>query len=260
MARVADADDWWLAFLDTSVWLPVLSLCATWTALHALVKHTGGPKLELEGANKVVSTLHATIAVTGCTTVFFVENNGFGAELLPLQKVLLQVSSGYFLYDTLIAVIRNNWDFVLHHLATASGMLWVLLFRVSGYEVCMCTLLAEVSTPFLNCRYFAKPRTEPTRHLTKQQLQMEQETDKRLSAYEAFSLAFAVTFLVSRFVVAPFLLFCTVTCPTTPLYIKVGGTTVWLVSLFWGYKVFRLLARGLVGKMMVNGERTRKMD
>lgn len=103
---------------------------------------------------------------------------GTGDELMPY---LILYSFGYFMYDFIVMIAypeTADWQSFVHHFTVASSMVGGTYLNVA-VPYMFFFLIEELSTPFLNLKYFARNRPV---------------------AYHWFSVTFALTFLFSRMV------------------------------------------------------------
>ncbi|PHJ17103.1 lag1 and cln8 lipid-sensing domain protein [Cystoisospora suis] len=161
------------------------------------------------GVNRLISSLHASIAVNWALAVLLEDHSGsgtatnnqpslpqrtsplgphstggsvclfhFGRPVTNHERPLLLFSFSYFLYDTLYELI--SWDIpsVLHHVTTVIGLLSVLLQDCAGTDLVAALLVAEISTPALHLRYFLVQYTKRREALTGK-IQSQSEADGR---------------------------------------------------------------------------------
>ena len=53
-------------------------------------------------------------------------------------------------------------------------------------------------------------------------------------------MLFAVVFFVARICFGPVLVYHTVMSPTSPVFVKLSGVALEVVSVFWFYKIFKI--------------------
>lgn len=149
-----------------------------------------------------------------------------------LQQLVLVYSMGYFITDSVVVLwIVPDASAALHHVSILLGQLSTVFYGqfesqptsgrffnyqgTSGYPLACFLFAAEISAPFLNAFLsgFAP----------------------KGSKFEFISKAvFAVTFLISRLVICPFLTYeFVVNCPNAPVIPKIVCVFVMGVSVYW---------------------------
>jgi hypothetical protein len=149
-----------------------------------------------------------------------------------LQQLILVYSMGYFITDSVVVLwIVPDPSAALHHVSILVGQLVTVFYGnfeaepatgrffnyqgASGYPLACFLFAAEISAPFLNAFMsgFAP----------------------KGSKFELISKAiFAVTFLISRLFICPFLTYeFVVNCPNAPLVPKVVCVCVMGISIYW---------------------------
>jgi hypothetical protein len=149
-----------------------------------------------------------------------------------LQQLVLVYSMGYFITDSAVVLwIVPDASAALHHVSILLGQLSTVFYGqfesqptggrffnyqgTSGYPLACFLFAAEISAPFLNAFLsgFAP----------------------KGSKFEFISKAvFAVTFLISRLVICPFLTYeFVVNCPNAPVIPKIVCVFVMGISVYW---------------------------
>eukprot|EP01066_Platyproteum_vivax_P004011 Platyproteum_vivax@DN15033_c0_g1_i1.p1 len=181
--------------------------------------------------NLATSGFHSAV-VTFITGIAILWQPGqYGVSLTQIQKLALEIASGYYVYDTLYSLVDGDYLMAVHHLCTLSGLVTGLFYNISGFELCYCLFLTEPSTLLLNARYFLRSYTQPLA--------------LGLSAYDTTSLAFAVVFIMGRLVIGGVI--TTITCfnSTTPLFIKLCACGIVLVSAYWAIGIVNKVKKAL---------------
>ncbi|KAK9830423.1 hypothetical protein WJX72_011688 [[Myrmecia] bisecta] len=156
----------------------------------------------------------------------------FGQPTRPAELLVLSIATGYFFYDTLCCLIIDaDLANFLHHVCTLAGLAIGTFPQQSGVELTLCLLLMEVSNPMLHGRYLMR------------ELGM-----KETALAEINQIAFVLTFFVCRILLGPFVVYGTLTCPTSHPLVKIGGLGIQVVSLFWFYKIAQVAAAKFGGK------------
>ncbi|KAF4092710.1 hypothetical protein AMELA_G00024000 [Ameiurus melas] len=200
-----------------------------------------------EWNSRLVSTVHAVIVGLFCLYILWFDDvvNADPVWGDPnLVKLNVAITCGYLLYDLLL--LASNWStmgdsfFVCHHLAALYAYGYVLSRGVLPYFANF-RLISELSTPFVNQRWFFESLAYPRSH--------------RLVV--ANGVAMAVAFFLVRIAVMP------------PYWVKVfetfgtsaferlglGAQVAWIVScvcldvlnVVWMYKIARGCYRVITG-------------
>lgn len=111
-------------------------------------------KLQLE--NRVVSTFHSIFAPIHTVKALCYE--GFSNSVQPMEvssytKYSMHFSLGYFLWDLVASIKEGDPSFIIHAIACL-GVFIMGLLDPSITIVVLSFLLYEVSTPFVNIRWF----------------------------------------------------------------------------------------------------------
>ncbi|PON90962.1 TRAM/LAG1/CLN8 domain containing protein [Trema orientale] len=199
----------------------------SWSAAFILIRKTF-PNRSFEFCNRVVSTIHATVAVTLAS--LSVED--WKCPVCPLasksstqQMKTLAVSLSYLIYDLIFCLFDKKFsiDNSVHHLVSIVGIGAGLAHGKCGSEMVAALWITEISSPFLHLREFLKELGY-------------RDTDLNLAA----DISFALTFTVARMVGGPYLTYVTLTSEN-PLIIQVMAVGLQLVSAFWFYKLARMI-------------------
>lgn len=176
-----------------------------------------------EGSNRLVSITHSILAIAISILTLSLDAQPFGAPLTSIHALGLTFSLGFFLYDMMYELTTlKSTSLILHHVMACIGLGCGLLTQSSGTELIASILATEISTPFYHLRAFFRQR----RTVTEQ------------ARYYTVSMAFGLIFLLSRcLTLGPYITYNTVRSSTTPLFVKISGTTVYLLSLMWGYRI-----------------------
>lgn len=209
-------------------------LYVIWLTLYLLARHIFFRSLSPDGANRVVSLLHAFIGIVlpAGAINFAALQADVGTPTTRAQLLALRVSLSYFLYDTFcciaIELSTTGLDVAttFHHVATLSGLLVGVFQRVSGHELLCCLLLMEVSNPCMHTRFLLKETGMADTQL-----------------YAVNGAVFAFTFLMCRNVLGLPVVYWTVMSERTPLIVKAGGLGIMFVSLFWTKKLLSMIRR-----------------
>ncbi|KAG9449759.1 hypothetical protein H6P81_009724 [Aristolochia fimbriata] len=198
-----------------------------WGALFLLLRNLL-PKRSFEFCNRLVSTVHATLAVSlACFSVqdWTCPVCPLASRSSPLQMQILTVTLSYLIYDLICCLFdkKVNLDNAVHHIVSIVGIGSGLAYELCGSEMVATMFITEISSPFLHMRELLKELGY-------------RDTDLNLAA----DIAFAVTFSVARMISGPCLTYVTLTADY-PLLIKGMALGLQLVSAFWFYKIVRMV-------------------
>lgn len=121
--------------------------------------NTLSPQKKIEWNSRVVSTIHSLVVGTlGLYILFFDESKAeplWGRSLIV--ELNISIATGYLISDLVIMLL--NWEvfgefgYILHHVTAIYGFVLLLIFRTLEY-IGNFRLLAELSSPFVNQRWF----------------------------------------------------------------------------------------------------------
>ena len=194
-------------------------------------------------ASFLISTVHAITILALTSYVIFSEcwdsHSSFcnfnASSNSDVQQGILLYSMGYFITDSIVVLwVAPDLSAALHHVSILFGQFFAVFYGdfqegregrifgypgISGYALACFLFAAEVSAPFLNT-FMSGLAPSGTR-------------------FEFISKAlFASTFLISRLVVCPFLLYeFVVNCPNAPIVPKAVCVFVMGISVYWSKAV-----------------------
>lgn len=199
----------------------------SWTTLFLLTRRVF-PKRSFDFCNRVVSTIHASLAVTLAS----LSVQDWSCPVCPLaskssphQMQTLAVTVAYLIYDLVCCLFdkRVKLDNTIHHLVSIVGLVAGLAYQRCGSEMVAALWITEISSPFLHSRELLKELGY-------------NNTDLNLAA----DIMFAVIFTFARMVGGPYLTYVTLSA-NNPLLIKAMAVGLQLVSAFWFYKIARMV-------------------
>ncbi|KAE8057164.1 hypothetical protein FH972_013876 [Carpinus fangiana] len=200
----------------------------SWTTTFLLTRKWIFPKRSFEFCSRIVSTIHATLAVI--LSSLSVQDWScpacpLASKASPKQMETLAVSLSYMMYDLVCSSFDKGVgvDNSIHHLVSIVGFGAVLAYGRCGSEVVAALWITEISTPFLHLRELLKELGY-------------KDTDLNLAA----DILFAVIFTLGRMVGGPYLAYVTLSA-SNPLIIKAMALSLQLVSAFWFYKILRMV-------------------
>ncbi|KAM5564974.1 TLC domain-containing protein 5 [Rosa sericea] len=199
----------------------------SWTTAFLFIRKMC-PKRSFGFCNRLVSTIHATIAVTLAS--LSVEDwrcpvCPLAAQSSPQQMKALAVSLSYLIYDLICCLFDKQFslDNFFHHLVSIIGIVAGLAYQRCGSEMAAALWITEVSSPFLHLREILKELGY-------------KDTDLNLAA----DISFAAIFSVARMGGGPYLAYVTLSAHN-PFIIKGMAVGLQLVSTFWFYKIARMV-------------------
>ncbi|MED6204242.1 hypothetical protein PIB30_007351 [Stylosanthes scabra] len=192
-------------------------------------------KRSYDFSNRIISTIHAILAVTLAS----ISVQDWKCPMCPVasksslkQMEVLAVSLSYLIYDLVCCLFgeRMNMDTTIHHLVSIVGIGAGLCYQKSGSEMVACLWITEMSSPFLHLRELLKELGY-------------KDTPLNLAA----DLLFAAIFTFARMVAGPYLTYVTVTA-NNPFLVKAMASGLQLVSAFWFFKILRMVKYKLTKK------------
>ncbi|XP_021638605.2 uncharacterized protein LOC110634023 isoform X2 [Hevea brasiliensis] len=194
--------------MENIIILGVISWATTFLLIRKLL-----PNRSFEFCNRLVSSIHAILAVTLAS--LSVED--WRCPACPLAS---KPSSSQ----------RFNLDNTIHHLVSIVGLGAGLAYQKCGSELVTALWMTEMSSPFLHLRELLK------------------ELGYRDTALNlAADMSFAIIFSFARMVAGPYLTYVTIKA-NNPLVIKVMALGLQLVSAFWFFKIVRMIKYKVASK------------
>ncbi|XP_076802761.1 TLC domain-containing protein 5-like [Clavelina lepadiformis] len=201
-----------------------------WTLMWFTLYHTSCKILRSKGAEyncRIVTLVHATtITISSCYISFFYGTNPFtisGTPNSPEQLFIITVSLGYFLYDFAWCLYHQSEGpvMLLHHVISVSFMIVCLCLGVSGIEVVTTIFGSEVTSVFLNIRWFMK------------------EHNVYSGTYVGLIIdyLFVALFIGVRIGVGGYLMFSVLQSSKSPVIVKVGGFSLYCVNCFFLFQI-----------------------
>ncbi|KAK2971483.1 hypothetical protein RJ640_020889 [Escallonia rubra] len=199
----------------------------SWTTAFLLTRMVF-PKRSFDFCNRIVSTLHASLAVTLAS--ISVQDwrcpvCPLASKSSPLQMQALAVSLAYLIYDLVSCLFDKHvkLDNSIHHLVSIVGIGAGLSYKMCGSEMVAALWITEISSPFLHSRELLKEYGY-------------RDTDLNLAA----DISFAVIFTMARMIGGPYLTYVTLSA-NNPYLIKAMALGLQLVSAFWFYRIARMV-------------------
>ncbi|XP_010461469.1 PREDICTED: transmembrane protein 136-like [Camelina sativa] len=194
-------------------------------------------------SNRLLSTAHATIAVTLAT----LSVQDWSCPVCPRaskpslkQMDVMAFSLSYMIYDLICCQFDKviSIDNAVHHFVSILGFIAGLAYQKSGSEIIATLWIAEISSPFFHLREILKEIGY-------------RDTSLNLAA----DVCFASIFTLARIVCGPFLVYVSLSADN-PIFIKAMGSGLQLVSIFWFYKIFGMMRYKLFKKPKSNKKST----
>nr|XP_043617756.1 TLC domain-containing protein 5-like [Erigeron canadensis] len=199
----------------------------SWTSAFLLTRKIL-PKRSFDFCNRIVSTIHAVVAVM--LAVLSVQDwrcpvCPLASNSSPLQMRALGVTLAYLIYDLVCCLFDKSIkiDNSVHHLVSIVGIGAGLAYEKCGSEMVAAMYITEVSSPFLHLRELLKELGY-------------KDTDVNLAA----DVAFALMFTIARMCFGPYLCYVTLSA-NNPILIKAMALGLQLVSAFWFCKIARMV-------------------
>ncbi|KAJ1408021.1 TRAM/LAG1/CLN8-like proteiny domain [Sesbania bispinosa] len=214
----------------------------SWTSAFLVVRRIF-PKRSFDFCNRIVSTIHAILAVTLAS--LSVED--WKCPICPVasksshkQMQVLAVSVSYLIYDLVCCHFgeRVSLDNTIHHLVSIVGIVAGLCYQKCGSEMMAAVWVTEMSSPFLHLRELLKELGY-------------RDTLLNLAA----DILFAAIFTFARMLAGPCITYVTLSS-NNPLLIKAMGLGLQLVSTFWFFKIVRMVKYKLTKRSTsINGNK-----
>ncbi|XP_050267544.1 uncharacterized protein LOC126712304 [Quercus robur] len=210
----------------------------SWSTIFLLTRRVFS-KLSFEFSNRVVSTIHATLAVILAS--LSVQDwrcpvCPLASKSSPKQMQTLAVTLSYMIYDLVCSLFNKKFklDNSIHHLVSIVGMGAGLAYNKSGSELVAALWVSEISSPFLHLRELLKELGY-------------KDTDLNLVA----DILFAAIFTFARMGCGSYITYLTVAA-NNPFVIKAMALSLLLVSAFWFYKIAAMVNYKLMKRTSKN--------
>ena len=184
------------------------------------------------------STLHAFIMIVLSLVML---GGGFIDSYVVSKSALgfftLQVSFGYFVADFAVVLassqLRKDFGTIAHHISSISGIFLSLLYEGHLMFFPVFRLIAELSTPFVNLRWYLQ----------------ETNTSKSSKWFILAAVGMTVAFFVTRILPIPWQWYITIQTVTDEaayviplkfrMFLCVSMLVFDLLNLYWMYKIGR---------------------
>ncbi|KAM7514113.1 hypothetical protein LguiA_003696 [Lonicera macranthoides] len=204
----------------------------SWTTGFLVIRRVL-PNKSFEFCNRIVSTIHATLAVilaSLCVQDWTSPVSPSASKSSPIQMKTIGVSLSYMIYDLACCLFDKHvkLDNSIHHLVSIVGLAAGLSYQMCGSEMVAALWVTELSSPFLHLRELLKECGY-------------KDSDLNFAA----DISFAVIFTVARMIGGPYITYVTLSA-NNPFLIKAMALGLQLVSAFWFYRIARMVKYKLI--------------
>ncbi|KAL3695355.1 hypothetical protein R1sor_009431 [Riccia sorocarpa] len=208
---------------------------AAWGAGFGIVRALSGGKRSWDFCNRCISMVHVFVCIYLCMASvrdWSRPLDGVGTASSPSEMRALKTSLAYFIYDFFCCLLDVKVDYAnaVHHIVTIVGLGYGFVTQAYGPELIACLWLMELSNPFMHARELMKEagiKDTPLNMLN--------------------DLAFVVVFTLARLGAGPFVVYSTLKSED-PLTVKLGAVGIQVISIFWFYRIARMVVYKLTKK------------
>lgn len=204
--------------MDNEILHTVMAGVVAWSAAFFIIRMVM-LKRSFDFCNRLVSLMHVGVALwmaSASVKDWRHPLQPLASPSSPLQIRALAVSLSYFIYDFFCCLFDT-------HISVSN-----CIHHTCGTELVGSLLLTEISSPFLHMRELLKELGYK---------------DTNLNLINDICFAFIFTF--ARLIIAPYLTFATLKA-NNPFIIKGTALGLQVVSIFWFYKIVRMVYYKLV--------------
>ncbi|GLJ19308.1 hypothetical protein SUGI_0347600 [Cryptomeria japonica] len=208
-------------------WHTVVVGVFAWSAVFVVLRKMIGNR-SFDFCNRLVSMVHVGVAIwlsSASIKDWRHPLHPLASPSSPLQIRALAVSLSYFIYDFIccLFVTPISISNCIHHTVSILGLLGGISYGVCGSELVGCLWLMEISNPFMHMRELLKELNYK---------------DSNLSLIN--DICFALIFSFARLIMGPYVTYYTLTA-NNPFIIKATSFGLQAVSIFWFYKIVRMV-------------------
>ncbi|GLJ19312.1 hypothetical protein SUGI_0347660 [Cryptomeria japonica] len=208
-------------------WHTLLVGVFAWSAVFVVLRKIMWNR-SFDFCNRLVSMLHVGVALwlsSASIKDWRHPIHPLASPSSPLQIRALAVSLSYFMYDSICCLFETPISIsnCIHHTVSILGLLGGIYYGVCGSELVGCLWLMEISNPFMHMRELLKELGYK---------------DSDLSLVN--DICFALIFSIARLIMGPYLTYLTLTA-INPFIIKATAFGLQVVSIFWFYKIVRMV-------------------
>lgn len=215
---------------------PVLSCFCIWTTCYYMLCMLNHEKSS-EFNCRIVTIIHGVFSCILCSYCGFIVGpwpfDALGEQNTPLQTLCIVVTLGYFMFDFLWCVLKQTEgiDMLLHHITSICGLCLSMYLEHSGSELVATIFGSEISNPCLQMRWFLRDAGKYNTHIAKLN-----------------DILFIALFLVIRIGLGSQLLHCTLFSSKSHVLIKLGGASLYTISLVWMIFILMFARKRFFGK------------
>ena len=203
-------------------------MSGVWLALYLVLRLVVFRRYSSDFSNRWISILHGIVAAVYSAALvdWSAPFAAIGRESTLAEARAMSVSLAYFCYDFVVCLfIDDDFTTPLHHVASIAGLFIGAVQMRGGAELVLCLLVTEPTSPLLHLNYVLK--------------EMGRGGSTLATIVQA---AFAAVFFALRICFSPYLVYRTLISEHTPIFVKVSGLALQLVSFFWFYKIVKIAA------------------
>ncbi|KAL2632303.1 hypothetical protein R1flu_016989 [Riccia fluitans] len=206
-----------------------------WGAGFGIVRALLGSKKSWDFCNRCISMVHVFVCIYLCMVSvrdWSRPMDAVGSPSSRLEMRAITTSLAYFIYDFFCCLLDVPVDYAnaVHHIVTIIGLGYGFVLQTSGPELVACLWLMELSNPFMHARELLKELGV-----------------KDTPVNMANDLAFVAVFTLARLGVGPVVVYHTL-MSDDPLAVKIGAVGIQVISIFWFYRIARMVLYKLTRK------------
>lgn len=200
-----------------------LVFCACWGLVLILLQKLYYSDIRFNCC--VVCLIHAFASCRGCEMVWYIEQSlkldQFGSDLTESQYCVLSLSTGYFLYSTIMDVYNNvEFFYVVHHILCILILMTSITTLKCGPKLIVSIWCCEFSGPCFNLRNIL------------------QKTKYKSSVIALVNeCAFAVVFIICRYGLGGWAFYKLLLSPDSLVIIKFGISVFFLFNQYIFYQM-----------------------
>ena len=177
---------------------------------------------------RIIAIFHAILLTEAVNLICFVFGpwpfSHFAEPNTLVQSLVLSVSAGYFLFDTIWCIFMQTEGklMIMHHVISMVSLIGGLLHGKSASEVTAVIWGSELTNPFLQIRWFLK-----------------QSSDSHSTFAKVNDAIFLILFAVVRVGIGTYMCFVVLFSHNTVWWIKIGGIIFHSISFIWMWQILR---------------------
>jgi hypothetical protein len=186
------------------------------------------PKTDLwDIRNRTVSIFHGLFLIIAPIPEL-IDNIPFGSDISTSQEIILSVSIGYFLYDTICIYCYGIYDkaIMFHHLFSMSIEIIVLLSKAGAIEAIYFCFLFELTNPLLH--------TKELLRLTGQ---------RNTKAYLCIEMSYFIAFFCFRLLFGVPSLVLTLKNEKIHPVVKTAEICFYILVVYWQIQIFQIMTK-----------------